>query len=179
MPAPVFVSGKKPRLRTLDFFKHVGQWSMLMFFAAVTYLLLSRFVLQVVQVEGQSMVPTLHNADRYFLNRWIYHLHPPQRGDVVVLKDPSDGDYAVKRIIALCGDAVYFKSGRIYVNGRELREPYLYPNMPTYAGANIDEELVLCGRNQYFVLGDNRVDSFDSRIYGPVSRGNIVGALVR
>jgi signal peptidase I len=177
-PAPVYVAEERPQHRAFEFIEHLRQWVFVVFLAAVAYLLLSRFVLQLVQVQGQSMVPTLHDTERYFLNRCIYCLRQPQRGDVVVLKDPSDGDYAVKRIVALSGDSVYFKGGRVYVNGQRLREPYLYPNMPTYTCGNVEEELVVCGRNQFFVLGDNRGNSYDSRIYGPVSRANILGALV-
>lgn len=164
--------------RSPDLVQQLRQWAVVIFLVAVTYLLLSRYVLQMVQVQGQSMVPTLHDADRCFLNRWIYYMHPPRRGDVVVLKDPSDGDYAVKRVIAMDGDSIFFKGGRVYVNGRELKETYLAPRTATYTYTSLGDELILCGRQQVFVLGDNRGNSFDSRIYGPVPRRNIVGELI-
>lgn len=160
------------------FLQQVGQWLVLILGATATYLFLCRFVLQTVQVQGLSMVPTLRDSDRYFLNRWVYHIHPPQRGDVVVLRDPSDGVFAVKRIVAFPGDSLFLKGGHVFLNGRKLNEPYLYPNMPTYTCSKVPEELVLCGRDQDFVMGDNRTDSFDSRMYGPITRHDILGALV-
>jgi signal peptidase I len=180
-PAGIGVAGRvRPAaLSDPDFVEQARQWVTLILLTSLTYLLLSRFVLQVVQVQGQSMTPTLQDAQCYLLNRWVYYLHPPIRGDVVVLRDPSDGEYAVKRVVALSGDAVYLKHGRIYVNGLQLKEPYLAPRMPTYTDSKVDEELILCGREQYFVLGDNRNNSYDSRVYGPIHRRNIVGALIQ
>lgn len=176
--APWAGSGKQPTAKA-GVLQQVVQWLLVFLCTTATYLFLCRFVLQTVQVQGMSMVPTLRDSDRYFLNRWIYHVHPPQRGDVVVLRDPSDGVFAVKRIVAYPGDALYLKDGRVYLNGHKLNEPYLYPNTPTYTYSKVPEELVLCGRDQYFVMGDNRTDSFDSRMYGPVTRRDILGALVR
>ena len=177
-PGSLFAPSRRPALYTPGFVEKISQWVLLFVLATVGYLFVSRFVLQTVQVQGQSMVPTLHDADCYFLNRWIYHLHRPQRGDVVVIKDPSDGVYAVKRIIASSGDSIYLKAGQVYLNGRKLNEPYLAPRTPTYTLSCINEELILCGQDQYFVLGDNRSNSFDSRMYGPVPRENILGALI-
>jgi signal peptidase I len=154
------------------------QWLMLTVLAAISCLLINHFVFQIVQVRGRSMLPTLHDSDRYFLNRLVYVLHSPRRGDVVVLKDPSDGGYAVKRVIAGAGDAVYLKGGRVYVNGRQLVEPYLLPGTRTGTCSKVPEELIVCGINQFFVMGDNRCDSYDSRMYGPVPRRNILGAIV-
>ncbi len=147
--------------------------------ALLSYLLVSHYVLQTVQVVGPSMNPTLHDADHYFLNRWIYHWHAPQRSDIVVIKDPSDGAFVVKRIIATPGESVHLKNGRVYVDGKELQEPYLRKGTSTFTGTKDGEEYVLCGKDQYFVLGDNRNNSFDSRVYGPVRRQNILGAVMR
>ncbi len=84
----------------------------------------------------------------------------------------------VKRVIASAGDSIYFKEGRVYINGQKLSEPYLLPGTPTYTFSKEQELLIVCGNNQYFVLGDNRNNSYDSRYYGPVPRQNILGALI-
>jgi signal peptidase I len=113
------------------------------------------------------------------LNRCVYLVRDPRTNDIVVIRDPSDNSYAVKRIVAGGGDSIYLKSGRVFVNGRELREPYLPPGTPTFANPAVCEQWVVCGDHQYFVMGDNRNDSADSRIYGPVPRRNILGMVVR
>ena len=145
----------------------------------MSYLLISHFLVQSVKVVGSSMTPTLHNSEYYLLNRWIYHFRQPRRADVVVIRDPTIGCYSVKRVIGVAGDSVYFTNGMVYVNGRKLDEPYLSPGTPTYTFGKFQDELIVCGKNQYFLLGDNRMNSADSRTYGPVSRGNILGMLVR
>ncbi len=98
---------------------------------------------------------------------------------IVVLRDPADDCYAVKRIIAKEGDTVFVKEGNLFVNGKLLDEPYLAPNTPTHAGPRYREQMWICGVNQYFVLGDNRNNSADSRIYGTISRQSILGMVIR
>ena len=177
-PQQVQLGYPQQRKSAPDLFQQICQWTVLLVSAAAAYLFLNSYVLQSVQVQGQSMLPTLRDSDRYFLNRWVYFFHPPQRGDVVVFRDPSDGGFAVKRVIAASGDAVYLKNGRVFVNGRELKEPYLSRGTMTFTCAPVTEALVLCGRNQFFVLGDNRGNSYDSRMYGPIPRRNILGLLI-
>jgi signal peptidase I len=159
--------------------KQIAQCIVVAILATFSYLLISRYILQSVQVVGASMSPTLQDSDRYFLNRWIYELREPRRGEIVVLKDPTDGAYCVKRVIALPGEAVYLKNGRLFVNGKELAEPYLLAGEKTFTPEKIQEEMVAIGKDRYFLLGDNRNNSFDSRFYGPVPRENILGVVMR
>jgi signal peptidase I len=93
----------------------------------------------------------------------------------VVLRDPEDKGYAIKRIVAEPGDSVYVKGGKIFVNGSLLREPYLEPGTKTYPSSQYSAEFWICGAHQYFVLGDNRNNSADSRTYGAVPQQNILG----
>ena len=147
--------------------------------AAASYWLISRYFLQSVKVVGRSMVPTLSDSQCFLLNRWIYHVHAPQRNDIVVLRDPSDNGLSVKRIIAAPGDSICLKNGRVYLDGCALKEPYLSPGTPTYAEPHHQGHLIVCGKDQYFLLGDNRQNSIDSRTYGLVPRANLLGPIIR
>lgn len=147
--------------------------------ALASYFLISHFLLQSVKVVGKSMLPTLGDSHRYLLNRWVYYVRAPRPHDVVVLCDPTDHGFSVKRVVAASGDSVYLKEGSVYVNGRKLDEPYLLPGTPTLPVSNLKEQLFKCGRDQYFVLGDNRNNSIDSRTYGPISRRSILGMVIQ
>jgi len=159
--------------------RQLGQFVVVAALAFASYFLISRYVLQSVKVIGRSMVPTLYDSQQYLLNRWIYHFHAPRASDIVVLRDPSDNGFSVKRVIGTPGDTVYLKDGSVYLNGCKLREPYLSPGTQTLADSSPRAQLIHCGKDQYFVLGDNRQNSIDSRAYGPVPRRNILGPLVQ
>ena len=135
----------------------------------------SRYILQAVQVDGNSMAPTMADKERYILNRWIYHVREPKLEDVVVLRDPVDSVYLVKRIVAKPGDRVYLKGGKIFVNGKLLNESYLPRGTMTFGDPHYREQMWICGLNQFFVLGDNRNISADSRNFGAVRQQCILG----
>ncbi len=146
--------------------------------ALASYFLVSHFLFQSVRVVGSSMFPTLRDSDYYLLNRCVYHFRDPQRGEVVVIRDPVDAGFDIKRVIAGPGDLVYLNSGRVYVNGRELREPYLPRGTRTYSYRKFDGKVIHCEKDEYFVLGDNRRNSTDSRIFGPVPRSSVLGLVI-
>ena len=147
--------------------------------AVASYFLFSHYVLQSVEVSGSSMAPTLHNTDRCLLNRVICDFRAPRRGEIVVVRDPTDGAYCVKRVVGLPGESLCFKNGRLLVNDQELDEPYLPAGTRTFTPEKIQDELVVCGKDRYFILGDNRNNSFDSRFYGPIPRQNILGIVMQ
>jgi len=147
--------------------------------ALLSYLLISHFLVQSVRVVGLSMQPTLHDSQLYLLNRWVLLFRSPQRSEIVVLRDPLDGGFAVKRVIAGPGDSVYLSGGCVYVNGEKLEESYLPSATLTFTSNNARDQLFKCGARQFFVLGDNRGNSLDSRVYGPVPRKDILGLIIR
>jgi signal peptidase I len=151
-------------------------WLVIVFLVAITYGFINRFVITSVIVQGRSMVPTLQDGERYLLDRWSYYYRLPERGDVVVLRDPGHQDLAIKRIVGMPGDTIQLRDGVVMVNGKRFIEPYLSRGTLTYM-PDFKDRSVLLGADQYFVLGDNRPLSEDSRYYGPIQRDRIVGCL--
>jgi signal peptidase I len=133
------------------------------------------FLYQPVRVEGTSMLPMLEDQDRLFINKIAYRVGEIHLGDVVVFQYPRDHTKSyIKRVIALPGDALRIDRGRVYVNGRRLQEPYV-PNR--FSDDRSQPEMVLPA-HEYFVMGDHRSISSDSRDFGPVDRNLIYGKAV-
>jgi signal peptidase I len=126
------------------------------------------------------MYPTFENGEYILTNKIEYKLHEPQRGDVIVFKSPrnKDIDY-IKRIIALPGDNLKLINGKYYLNGEMLPETYLPPDLFTFAGSYLKENLeVTIPEGRYFVSGDNRPHSLDAREFGPIPKEDIIGKAV-
>ncbi len=138
--------------------------------------LVLRFAVQNFNIDGTSMEPNLHNAELVLVDKWTYLFHPPARGDIVVFAAPPEPtqDY-VKRVIGLPGDTVTINGNTVTVDGVQLDESYIAAqNQGTPPGARTINQLVV-PPHEYFVLGDNRAVSSDSRIWGFVPRQNIIG----
>lgn len=151
---------------------------LIVFLTIPAYFAVSRYVITAVVIQGRSMMPTLKDGEHYYLNRWKYLLVSPKRGDIVVIKDPGHTDFAVKRIVAQPFDWINMKNGMIYINGRRLEEPYLANGTRTDA-PDLKEKWIQLGADQYYMLGDNREHSEDSRFYGRVTRESIIGQLMK
>jgi signal peptidase I len=135
------------------------------------------FIVAAYWVPTESMVPTLLVGDRVFANKFIYHFAEPERGDIVVFEDVEGGeDYLIKRVVAVAGDRVRVVNGVLKVNRETQDEPYVEPQFPNgsvYGPERLPEGYV-------FVMGDNRGNSADSRVFGPLPVENIEGeAFVR
>jgi len=121
------------------------------------------------QVRGQSMEPTLHNGQYLVVSKLAYWLRPPERGDIVVFHPPNGvSDDYIKRIVGLPGERVKIRNGAVHVDGAIIEEPYA-ESQGAYSGS---WEL---GPDEYFVLGDNRLNSSDSHMWGTLPGDNIVG----
>ena len=133
------------------------------------------FLYQPVKVEGTSMMPGLEDQERIFVNKFVYRWEPIQRGDIVVFRYPRDTSKSyIKRVIGVAGDRVRIENGQVYVNGEALDEDYV-PN--DYADARSYAEMTV-PNGSYFVLGDHRTMSQDSRDFGPVSERLVYGKAV-
>jgi len=130
------------------------------------------FLYQPVKVEGTSMAPQLHDQDRLFINKFAYNFEKIERDDVVVFYYPRDTQKSyIKRVIGLPGDDVRIANGQVYVNGKALAEPYVperYRDVRSMDAFRVPE-------GEYFVMGDHRSISSDSRDFGPVERSLIYG----
>jgi signal peptidase I len=133
------------------------------------------FIYQPVQVEGTSMLPGLTNHERIFINKFVYRFEPVRRGDIVVFHFPLDPSKSyIKRVIGLPGETVQVRKGHVYIDGRELKEPYVPSG---FLDDNSYPPVTLAPDN-YYVLGDHRDASNDSREWGPVARRYIYGKAV-
>jgi len=169
---------KKPGVSWSGVLKQFFLLAFITVFSISSYYLVSHYVITAVMVQGRSMTPTLQDGERYFLNRWELFFRQPHRGDIVVIRDTGHTDLAVKRIIGLPSDALRLKDGQVYLNGELLKESYLLPGTKTIMN-NGSDVLIQLGTNQYFVMGDNRGVSEDSRVYGTLKRDQIIGLLVK
>lgn len=133
------------------------------------------FLYQPVKVEGTSMMPSLEDQERIFVNKFVYRLEPIERGDIVVFRYPRDPSKSyIKRVIGMAGDRIRIDSGQVYVNGQALDESYVPSE---YADSRSYPDMVV-PPNSYFVLGDHRSMSNDSRDFGSVNQSFIYGKAV-
>jgi len=133
------------------------------------------FLYQPVKVEGTSMMPGLEDQERIFVNKFVYRWEPIARGDIVVFRYPRDTSKSyIKRVIGVAGDRVRIDNGQLYVNGDPIAEDYVPSD---YADARSYPEITV-PVNTFFVLGDHRTMSNDSRDFGPVNERFIYGKAV-
>jgi signal peptidase I len=175
-----------PRKRSHSASKTAIEWILLVGAALVIAVLITAFLFQAFYIPSDSMVPTLKTNDRVIVNKLSYHLHPVHRGDVVVFTTPKGPDGKpidptikdlVKRVIGLPGDVISYKNDKITINCKTLSEPYLATGSVTNC-VSFKPHCFPTGAiaaNHYFVMGDNRRNSRDSRYFGAISKSEIVG----
>jgi signal peptidase I len=133
------------------------------------------FLYQPVKVEGTSMMPSLDDQERIFVNKFVYRLEPIQRGDIVVFRYPRDTSKSyIKRVVGVAGDRIRIDDGLVYVNNRPLDEDYV----PSAFADDRSYPETVVPVNSFFVLGDHRSMSNDSRDFGPVKESFIYGKAV-
>lgn len=146
--------------------------------AAAVFLVIYVFLFRPFEVKGESMYPNFYDKEYVLTNLIALRLQSPKTGDVIVFKAPPDPDKDyIKRVIASPGETISIKDSVVYINGVILDESeYLSPDVKTYLGAFMDEgETVTVPPDQYFVMGDNRVYSSDSREWGFVKKSDLIG----
>lgn len=150
-------------------------WFRDLLISAFASVLIITFLYQPVRVEGTSMLPGLEDSDRLFINKFVYHFTAIERGDIVVFRSPVDLERSyIKRVIALPGDHLRIDHGHVVVNGKPVHEPYVpveYRDSNSIAEVTVPEGC-------YFMMGDHRNISYDSRAFGPVPRSLIYGKAV-
>ncbi len=146
------------------------------------FLVIYLFFMQPHQVSGHSMEPTLMDKEYVLTDKVSYRTGSPRRGDIVVLHAPEaancptgTGCDFIKRVLGVPGETVEVKDNGIFINGTKLQESYIAGDVQTLAGKYTEDRSIVLSADQYFVVGDNRMHSSDSRAWGPVSLDNIVG----
>ena len=159
--------------------RNVVEWVVIIAGALIVAVVVKTFLIQAFYIPSGSMLPTLHEQDRVLVNKLSYDLHPVHRGDIVVFKGPEQAEGQVKdlikRVIGLPGETVESRDGIMFVDGKPLHEGYLGPGITTGP-----LEPTKVPPHHYWVMGDNRGNSKDSRFFGPIDKSLIIGrAFVR
>ena len=182
-PGPDGAGGSGSRTR-----KIILEWALLIGGALVIAFLIKTFLFQAFYIPSESMTPTLEVGDRVLVNKLSYRLHDVNRGDIVVFEAPDDPNTdgvkdLVKRVIGLPGEKVEFRDGQVFVDGKLLDEPYLSDGEVTRPTQNFagkceppaSDDACVLPAGTYLVLGDNRDQSKDGRVFGPIEEDDIVG----
>lgn len=164
----------------------VFEWIKALAIAVIIAVVIRSFIFTNYVVEGESMMPTLQNANRLIVSKIQYHITQPKRFDIIIFHATPTEDY-VKRVIGLPGDTVQYKNDMLYINGKKVDEPYLKPyKSKLLPGEDLTQDFSLktlkstngvarVPKGKLFVMGDNRQNSVDSRIFGFVDESQIVG----
>jgi signal peptidase I len=144
-------------------------------FAIAIFLFVYLLILRPHKIKGASMEPNYPDGEYLLTEKISYYRQNPQRGDVVVFKPPvTEDDEFIKRVIGVPGETISFQNGKVYVNNQELEESYI--DVPTYGSTFLsDGKEYTVPEGQYFVLGDNRPHSSDSRVWGPITKDKVNG----
>jgi signal peptidase I len=174
-PASPSGPGAEPSIPGHSLRNEIRVWTRDLLIAIGLALVIIVFLYQPVKVEGTSMAPLLSDQERIFINKFVYRFEPIERGDVVVFWYPLDRSKSfIKRVVGLPGETVEIRQGDVYVNGTPLPEPYVpaqYEDLSDFGPVRVP-------RDSYFVMGDHRISSNDSRVFGPVANRFIYGRAV-
>ena len=155
--------------------RNLVEWVGIVVGALIVALVVKTFLIQAFFIPSLSMYPTLDKGDRVLVNKLSYKLHDVHRGDLVVFERPPGQPAStikdlIKRVVGLPGESIEARSGVVYIDGKRISEPYLVDGVTT---ENLPRQKVPQG--EVFVMGDNRGDSADSRVFGPIDEDSIVG----
>ena len=159
-------------------------WLIVFIVALVAAVMVRSLVFESFYVPSGSMIPTIEIGDHMIVDKLSYHLHPVGFGDIVVFHKPANDHtsakihYLVKRVIGLPGQTIWSHDGKVYIDGKPIAEPFLPKGVQTHGIHTPSGGAIHIPKNEYYVLGDNRGDSADSRVFGPISRSLIVGRVI-
>ncbi len=178
-PAPFQPRPPNPPAEKPTGLRNAVEWVAIVVGALLVAFVVKTFLIQAFYIPSGSMLPTLHENDRVLVNKLSYDLHGVDRGDLVVFEGPDQAagqiKDLIKRVIALPGETVEARDGVVLIDGQPLLEPYLGPGITTGP-----IEPITIPPDHYWVMGDNRGNSKDSRFFGPIEEGSIIGkAFVR
>lgn len=154
--------------------REIREWVVSLAIAVIVAMLFQTYIYAQSEVQNVSMQNTLVAGQRLIEDKWSYHFHGPRHGDIVIINGQESDVRLVKRVIALPGDVIDIHNGEVFLNGERLEEPYVKGQ--TFEG--VVEVPFTLGAEQFFVMGDNREHSLDSRALGPIAKSSIEGRAV-